>query len=221
ATITATNGSKTATLVIENVLPAGDDITIVARTELTWEPIVGRYAVVGPDGSMAEDLPADGIIRIPTDGDGPWDVHVMGDDNDWVSWQGLAAGTSLYLPIPKTIYGRIVMDEAGAYTDETIMRNVGVVTGTPDFTTYSYEGTLEIVLTTTGLSSALFDFNLSVLLGSDVKRFLHPDSQIPRVDKNEAISVPGGIVFNLLGPAIPSYVLTAPLGTHRVWSLGG
>ncbi len=221
ATITATNGDKTATIVIENVVPAGDDITIVVRTELTWEPIVGRYAVVGPDGSVAEDLPADGIIRIPTDGDGPWDVHVMGAENDWVSWLGLTAGTNLYLPIPKTVYGRVVQDQAGALTDETVLRNVGVVTGIPDFTTYSYEGTLEIVLTTTGLSSALFDFSLPVLLGSDVKRFMDPNAQIPRVDTDEPLSIPGGIVFNLLGPAIPSYVLTVPKGTHRMWSLGG
>ncbi len=221
ATITATNGDKTATIIVENVVPAGDDITIVVRTELTWEPIVGRYAVVGPDGSIAEDLPADGIIRIPTDGDGPWDVHVMGSENDWVSWLGLTAGTNLYLPIPKTVYGRVVQDQAGALTDETVLRNVGVVTGIPDFTTYSYEGTLEIVLTTTGLSSALFDFSLPVLLGSDVKRFMDPNAQIPRVDTDEPLSIPGGIVFNLLGPAIPSYVLTVPMGTHRMWSLGG
>ncbi len=222
ATITATNGSETATIVLENVLPAGDDITLIVRTELTWEPIVGRYAVVDQGGEMfADDLPADGIVRIPTTGAGPWDVHVMGSENDWVSWAGLTASTTLYLPIPKTVYGKVVQDQAGAYTDETILRNVGIVTGVPDFTTYSHEGTLEIVLTTTGLSSALFDFSLPVLLGSDVKRYLHPDSQIPRVDKNEQIGVPGGIVFNLLGPAIPSYVLTVPKGHQRMWSLGG
>jgi len=223
ATITATHGSETATLTIENVLPEGEDITIVVRTELTWEPIVGRYAVVDAAGAaVAEDLPSDGIIRIPTTPrQGPWTVHIMGEENDWVSWAGLNAGTSLYLPIPKTTYGRVVQDQAGAFTDETVLRNVGIVTGVPDFTSYSYGGTLEIVLTTTGLSSALFDFSLPVLLGSDVKRYLHPDSQIPRVDKNEQIGVPGGIVFNLLGPAIPSYILTVPKGHQRLWSLGG
>lgn len=223
-TITAHNGETSASLVLENVVPAGDDITLVVRTELTWEPVVGRYAVIdqASGAAVAEDLPADGVVRIATtDGEGPWTVHVFGEDNDWVSWVGLTAGETRYLPIPKTAWGRIVYDQSGALTEDTVMDQVGIITGVPDYTTYSYEGTLEIVLTTTGLSSALFDFNLSVLLGSDVKRFLHPDSQIPRVDKNEPISVPGGIVFNLLGPAIPSYVLTAPLGTHRVWSLGG
>jgi len=223
ATITATNGGKIATLVLENVVPAGQDITIVARTELTWEPIVGRYAVVDAAGAMvSEELPADGIIRIPTTPrEGPWTVHIMGEENDWISWAGLTAGTSLYLPIPKTVYGKIVMDQAGAYKDETVLRNVGVVTGIPDFTTYAYEGTLEIVLTTTGLSSALFDFSLPVLLGSDVNRYMDPDAQIPRVDTNQPIGVPGGIVFNLLGPAIPSYILTVPKGHQRMWSLGG
>lgn len=224
ATITATNGDKTATLVIDNVVPAGDDITLVVRTELTWEPVTGSYLVI--DQSTGEgtvsDLPLDGVVRIATAGDGPWDVHVMADDNDWVSWLGLVAGDTRYLPVPKTVYGHIVEDKEHNYiAAETELRNVGVITGVPDFTTYSHEGTLEIVLTTTGLSSALFDFSLPVLLGSDVKRYLDPASEIPSVDTDEPISVPGGIVFNLLGPAVPSYVLTAPKGHHRLWSLGG
>jgi hypothetical protein len=178
--------------------------------------------VVAPGGvSSTFELPNDGILRIATEGEGPYDVHIMAAENDWVSWFSLTPGTTLYLPLPKTIYGKVVMDQAGATTDETILRNTGIITGTPDFTTYAYEGTLEIVLTTTGLSSALFDFSLPVLLGSDVERFMDPDAQIPRVDPTEQIDIPGGIVFNLLGPAIPSYVLTAPLGHHRLWSIGG
>lgn len=223
-TITAAHGDERASIVLENVVPAAaSEITLVVRTELTWEPVVGRYAVIGPEGTTAEDLPLDGIVRIPTSGNAgdTYDVHIMGEDNDWVSWLDLAPGTQLYLPIPKTVYGKVDMDQAGTFTDLTTLRNVGIISGTPDFTTYSYEGTLEIVLTTTGLSSALFDFSLPVLLGSDVKRFMHPDAQIPRVDPTEPITIPGGIVFNLLGPAIPSYVLTAPLGHHRLWSIGG
>lgn len=223
ATITATHGDETATLTIENVVPAGDDITLVVRTELTWEPVTGSVLVIDQSTGegVVEELPLDGIVRIATAGDGPWDVHVLADDNDWVSWLGLGAGDTRYLPVPKTIYGKIVEDKEHNYLEETELRNVGVITGVPDFTTYSYEGTLEIVLTTTGLSSALFDFSLPVLLGSDVKRYLDPASEIPSVDVDDPISVPGGIVFNLLGPAIPNYVLTAPKGHHRLWSLGG
>lgn len=222
ATITATSGDKTATIVLENVVPAGNDVTLIVRTELTWEPITGSYLVVDAQGNTtAEEIPLDGIIRVPTTGSAVHDIHILADDNDWVSWLALAPGTTLYLPIPKTTHGKVVIDEAGTYTAETDLHNVGIITGVPDYTTYSYEGTLEIVLTTTGLSSALFDFNISTLLGSEVKRFLDPNAQIPRVDKTNPIGVPGGIVFNLLGPAIPSYVLTAPKGHHRLWSLGG
>jgi len=222
-TITATNGDEQASIMLDNVVPAASEITLVVRTELTWEPVIGRYAVVGPEGVTTDDLPLDGIVRIPTSGapGDTWDVHVMGDDNDWVSWLDLTPGTHLYLPVPKTIYGKVDMDQAGTFTDLSTLRNVGIIHGTPDFTTYSYEGTLEIVLTTTGLSSALFDFSLPVLLGSDVKRFMHPEAQIPRVDPTDPITIPGGIVFNLFGPAIPSYVITAPLGHHRLWSIGG
>lgn len=223
-TISAENGDESASLTLENVIPAGEDITVIVRTELTWEPVTGRYVTIdrSTGETLAEDLPADGIVRISTtDSDGPWDVHIFADDNDWLSWLGLDAGATIYLPLAKSYYGNIVYDQDGGYTDETILDNVGVIRGTPDYTTYSYEGTLEIVLTTTGLSSALFDFNLSVLLGSDVERYLHPETQIPRVDPTEPIDVPGGIVFNLIGPAIPDYILTAPRGSHRLWSLGG
>jgi hypothetical protein len=221
-TLTATHQGRTASLTLENVLPAGTDLTLVVRTELTWEPVTGYYAVVDAAGAVTTDtLPLDGIIRFPTAGEAPFDVHIFADENDWVSWLDLAPGTTLYLPIPRTLYARLDVDPAGTFTDASQMRNVGIVTGTPDFTTYGYEGALDLVLTTTGLSSALFDFSLPVLLGSDVKRYLHPDANIPRVDVTQPLTLPGGVVFNLAGPAVPNYIITAPRGVHRLWSLGG
>ncbi len=221
-TLTATSAGGTATIDLENVLPIDNDITLIVRTELTWEPVTGYYAVIdAAGGTLTDAIPTDGILRIPTDGTAPYDVHIFADENDWVSWLDLSPGTTLYLPIPRTLYARVDADPTGAFTAESQMRNVGIITGTPDYTTYNYEGALDLVLTTTGLSSALFDFSLPVLLGSDVKRYLHPDANIPRVDVTQPLTLPGGVVFNLAGPAIPSYIITAPRGLHRLWSLGG
>ncbi|MFO0746621.1 MAG: hypothetical protein U1F43_13265 [Myxococcota bacterium] len=229
ATITATLGQKTATLVVENIVPdPTDDLTIILRTELTKEPVTGTYAIVDPvSGDMVlGDLPEDGVLRFPNDGGNrlvpPFDLHVFADENDWVSWLGLPVGSVRYLPIPKAVYGRVEMDPTNAIVPETTtLDQVGVVSGIPELVHYETEGQLELVLTTQGLSSALFDFSLSVLLGADVKRYLDPNHHIPRVDASEPLTLPGGIVFNLAGPAIPSFIETLSKGHHKLWSLGG
>lgn len=225
-TITATLGDKTDTLILENVVPSpADAVTIVVRTELTWEPVVGSYVMVDNNGYTAiGTLPTDGIIRISTSQTtlvGPFDVHILSEENDWVSWLDIPSGSVKYLPIPQTIYGRLEQNQNNEFVPESQMRNVGIITGTPDMSAYQNDGALDLVLTSTGLSSALFDFSLPVLLGSDVKRYVHPDSNIPRIDKTEPLTIPGGVVFNLAGPAIPSYVLAAPRGSHRLWTIGG
>ncbi len=225
-TITATLGTETSTIVLENVVPNPvDQLTVIVRTELTWEPLVGSYIIVDKNGAhITDDLPADGIIRVYTGNltlVGPFDVHVLSEENDWVSWLALETGSVRYLPVPRTLYGRLEANQDNEFVPESQMRNVGIISGTPDMSSYRYEGALDLVLTSTALSSALFDFSLPVLLGSDVKRFVHPDSNIPRIDKTEPLTIPGGVVFNLAGPAIPSYVLAAPMGRHRLWSIGG
>ncbi len=202
----------------------GDALTVIALTEKTREPVAGTYAVVDGAGTTLEidDIPADGVIRFADEAAGPFDLHIFADAHDWVSWRGLAKGAVLSLPMAPSAYGRVQMDiDGNIIAEETTLDHVGLIRGTPDFGDYSYEGTLEIVITSVGLSNALFDFSLPVLLGSDVKRFLDQDSQIPRVDKSEPIDVPGGIVLGLLGPAIADFVLTAPKGETNLWTLGG
>lgn len=225
-TITATLGQKTDTIILENVVASPiDAVTMVVRTELTWEPLVGSYVMVDNNGYTAiGTIPNDGIIRVSTSQStlvGPFDIHVLSEENDWVSWLDIPSGSVKYLPVPQTIYSRLEANQDNEFVAESQMRNVGIISGTPDLSSNKYEGALDLVLTSTGLSSALFDFSLPVLLGSDVKRYVHPDSNIPRIDKTEALTIPGGVVFNLAGPAIPSYVLAAPRGTHRLWTIGG
>jgi len=223
ATVTATLGDKTGTIRIENVVPdPTDTITVIVRTELTLEPVEGTYAFVNGAGITVGELPVDGVIRFDGE-DGPYDLHVLGTDNDWVSWIGVAEGTTLYLPIPRASYGKVEMDEAGAIDgDASVLDGVGIVEGTPEFVNYPNEGAIELVLTSQGLSSALFDFSLSVLLGADVKRYFHPDNKLPQVDTTKPVTLPGGIIFNFLNyPAIDSFVMTLPEGEHKLWSLGG
>lgn len=223
ATITAKLGDETGTLVLENVIPdPTDTITVIVRTELTLEPVEGSYALINGAGVTLGELPSDGIIRFDGE-DGPYDLHVLADDNDWVSWLGVAEGTTLYLPIPRAAYGKVEMDAEGTIDGAaSVLDGVGIVQGTPEFVRYDNEGALELVLTSQGLSSALFDFSIGVLLGADVKRYFHPDTTIPQVDTTEPVTLPGGIIFNFLGsPAISSFVMTLPKGDHKLWSLGG
>jgi len=139
-----------------------------------------------------------------------------------VSHLGLEAGEVLSLPLSVAAYGRIASDPAGAIVaEETTLDHVGILRGTPDFGDYFLEGALEIVLTSGALSNALFDFSLPVLLGADVRRFISSGHSIPQVNATEELTVPGGIVFNLVTPAIPDFMLAAPRGNLALWSLGG
>ncbi len=230
-TITAHAGDKTASIDVVNVVPdPTDTLTVIVRTELTGEPVTGTYAVTTPTGESVAlaPIPADGILRVatatgqPADG---WTLHVFADNNDWVTWQGLATGQVLDLALPKTVYSKIELDPTGAVVAEgTTLHNTGVLMGTPDFGAYQYgspSASLELVVTTYGLSSALFDFSLPVLLGADVKRYLDPNHHIPRVSASDPLTIPGGVVFNLAGPAIPYFVLGAPAGKRGLWTLGG
>ncbi|MCB9731237.1 MAG: hypothetical protein H6745_01240 [Deltaproteobacteria bacterium] len=226
ATITAaTAGGQTATWTVRNVLPATDGFTAVIADEVTAEAAAGKYAILDHTGGavLVEDvIPTDGVIRYENPTAAALDLHVYATDHDWISWLGADAHATLYLPLARTLNSKVELDMAGDVVAEgTTLEGAGIVRGMPDMTDYLREGSLEIGLTSFALSSALFDFNLKVLLGSDVKRFLDPNHHIPQVDGSSPLTVPGGIVFNLAGPAVPSFVLTAGEGHHRMWTLSG
>jgi len=227
ATITATRpGGAAATITLRNVVPGpADTLTVIVADELSLAPVRGHWALVAGDGAaITGAIPEDGVIRHDGDlGPGGVDLHVFADEHDWVSWLGLDGDPpTLYLPVARTIHSRVEMSMEGEILPaETELVNVGIVEGAPDMTDYERLGAFEIGLTSFGLSTALFDFNLKVLLGADVKRFLHPQHNVPQVDASEPITAPGGVIFNLAGPALPSFVLTAPGGSHRMWSLAG
>lgn len=228
ATITATlsGGASTATITATNVLfPEDAHLAAAVIDEVTRAPLTGSYAVVNADtGALLVEaaIPADGVIvYTPSVAEGV-DLHVFADGHDWVSWLGAADGARLVLPIAQTFYSRVELSPEGdIVAEDSSLEGVGVLAGIPDLSLYERLGELELSLNSFALSSALFDFNLQVLLGADVKRYLDPDHNIPQVDPTEPLTVPGGITFNLAGPAVPSFVLSAPAGSHRLWSLGG
>ncbi|PIE17222.1 MAG: hypothetical protein CSA66_06380 [Proteobacteria bacterium] len=226
ATITATLDASgaSATWAVRNVLVDADDtLTIIAVDDRSLAPLSAKVVVVPASGAaFISDLPADGVFRSDMAlGDGV-DVHVFADGHDWVSWLAIADATVIYLPVARTVFSRVDKSPEGNIVPETtILQAAGVVTGAPQDGLYSREGALELSLSSFALSTALFDFNLQVLLGADVKQYLDPDHHIPRVDASEPMTAPGGITFGLAGPALPEFTLAAPRGTHRLWTLGG
>jgi len=225
ATITATLDGETATITVRNVLVSSDALDVIVVDEATVSPLTsGRYVILNhATGAelVNEVLPTDGVIHYAGELTDGVDLHVFADDHDWVSLVGIDSARAVYLPIAQTHYAKIEMNPSNDIVEATILDNVGIVRGTPDMSLYDNDDPLEISLTSFALSSALFDFNLQVLLGADVKRYLDPDHSIPQVDPTEPITVPGGIIFNLSTPAVPSFVLSAPKGQNRLWSLGG
>lgn len=226
AIITAsTAGGKSASWVARNVVPASDGFTAIIADEVTAEAAAGRYAIADDaNGTVLVEgvIPADGVIRYESPGAAVLALHVYAADHDWVSWLGADAHATLYLPLARTLNSEVKLDEDDAVVAaDTVLEGAGIVRGVPDMSDYMREGTLEIGLASFALSSALFDFNLKVLLGSDVTRYLDKNHHIPQVDGTKPLTVPGGIIFNLAGPAIPSFVLTAGEGHHRLWTLSG
>ena len=226
AQVTARVGAATVATISVSVLPVDQTtgLTVLLRSTSLSTPLAGVWALVDAGGQTVHQatIPADGLLHHPGELAGNVDLHIFADHHDWVSWTGLVPGAVLDLPVAPAAYGRIELDPAGAIVaDSTRLDHVGLIRGTPDFGNYSAEGAFEVVLTSTRLGTALFDFSLPALLGADVKRYLHPDHNIPRVSAADSLSVPGGVVFNLAGPAIPDYTLTAPEGKPGVWTLGG
>lgn len=225
-TVTA-EGGATDTITLANVLPAVDaTLTVITVIEGTLTPVSGRYALVDhSDGSVVttDVIPADGIITtsaaLPTGG---FDVHVFGDGVDWITYLG-AEGPVLYLPIPRTIYGEIELDDKAALVEAgTELIGTNILTGAPDYTSYPIQGEFEISLNSFALSSGLLDFNIDGLLGINVKRYFDPAFPLAGVvDVTQQTDIPGGLTFGLEGPAIPEFWLAAPGGTQTLWSLGG
>lgn len=225
ATITATTAdARVTTTTVRNVVAnSGDTYTVVAVEEGDLTPVAGTYALVesGTGALVASGaIPADGVIRYA----GPEpsvDIHVFGQATDWVTWLGAAPGT-VFLPTPRTFWGAITLDQAAAVvTDSTELIGANIVRGLVGMENYPKLGELELSLTSFAFSASLLDFNLQSIIGANVVRFFDPAASIPGVDKNSVAEIPGGVTFGLESPAIPDFVLAAPKGTHRLWSLGG
>lgn len=225
ATLTAkTSDGRTVATTLRNVVAAqGDTYTIIAVEEGDLAPIVGFYALVDStsgDSLAAGPIPADGIIRY-AGAEALVDIHIFGATTDWVSWLRAAPGT-LFLPTPRAFWGAISLDQSGAVVAAaTKLVGANIVRGLVGMEDYTKDGELELSLTSFPFSASLFDFNLQSIIGANVKRFFDPGASIPGVDLNTVAEIPGGVSFALDTPAIRDFVLAAPRGTHRVWSLGG
>ncbi len=230
ATITATltaNPATTASVAVRTVVPdAAETATILVVSDTDAAPLSGKYALLDPaDGTplATGDLPGDGVIRytqpLPAGG---VDVHVFADDADWASWLGFAGGT-LLLPLAPTAYGEVELNKDQSLNpDATTLEAVSIVNGKPDFGLYEREGEFVVTISSFAMGNSLMDFNVAALLGSDVRRYIDPDFALGGfVDTDQISDIPGGLTFELSGPAIPDFWLTAAAGTHTQWTLGG
>lgn len=223
-TATATDGGATAILTMRNVVPAASaTLTVIAVEEGSLAPVTGSYALVDTEGATVAtgDVAEGGLISYDgAVGDG-LDVHIFGDTTDWVSWLGAGEGV-LYLPLGRSFWGEVVLnEEAEVVEDETELIGANILTGSVDLADYEKLGELDMTVTSFQFSSALFDFNLESIIGSNVKRFFDPEVAIPGLDDSSVAEIPGGLTFFVAGPAIPQYFLSAPKGQHRIWTLGG
>jgi len=228
ATITATaDGGASDSITLATVLPPQDaTLTVVTVVEGSTEPVAGRYALVdrGAGTTIATDvIPADGVISTTTAiPSGGIDVHVFGDNTEWVSLLG-AQGPVVYLPAKRIVFGEIQLTpEAELVPDSTTLTNANILKGVPDFTQYPTIGEFEVSLSSFALSSSLLDFNIDAILGSEVRRYFDPDFPLSGlIDVTQESEIPGGLTFGLEGPAIPDFWLTAPGGKQTLWTLGG
>lgn len=225
ALVTAELGDANASVEIHNVVPEPDTtLTIVALEDDNLDPVGGTYALVdSTSGTLleADVIPQNGIIQTSVETTSGVDVHILGESADWSTFLG-ATGGVLYLPATRTLWGLIVMDkEAEVVVEETELVGANVLRGAVDFSLYAKDGELDLTLSSFPFASGLFDFNLQTILGANVKRFFHPDAAIPGVSSEDTAEIPGGLTFAIAGPAVPDFVLAAPRGSHRVWTLGG
>lgn len=226
ATITATSGGKSATVTIRNVVPEeGATATVICVEQGGLVPVEGRYALVSPlDGAVVEkgDIPVDGVIstdiEFPADG---LDLHIIGPKTDWVSWLGFGGG-EVFMPISIATFGAIAIDQQNQIREEdTELLRANVVRGEVSFEEYLTGGEFDVTVNSFGLSNALFDFSLPAILGPNVKRYFHPEANVPGLNVAEEAEIPGGITFALAGPVLPDFYLAAPEGQHTLWTMGG
>ena len=225
AVLTATHaGGATASITLRNVtLSPEDTLTVITLTEGTLKPASGNYAMV--DTSTGEAvasgaLPESGVISTNHAAADGLDVHIFADEHDWVSHLKVT-GATLFVPLTPTMWGSVAMTPEGELTDETELFGATVIEGAVDMGDYDKPGEVELTLSALPFGATLFDFNLESILGANVKRFFHPDTQLPGVDTTETLEMPGGLTFAFAGPAVPTYVLAVPPGSSTLWTLGG
>lgn len=225
-TATATGGAND-TITLANVVPdGGATFTAVTAVEGTVTPVAGRYALVDHDTQTVVETNAiggDGIISttatVPAGG---FDVHVFGDNSEWISVLAVTEAV-IYLPIRRQTFGEIELDNTATLVPEgTDLIGTNILRGAPDYSIYPTQGEFEVSLNSFALSSGLLDFNLDAILGSNVKRYFDPDFPLAGlIDITQQSEIPGGLTFGLEGPAIPDFVLAAPAGKQTLWTLGG
>ncbi len=223
-TATAVEGGDTATITMRNVVPEdGATLTVIVVEEGALTPATGSYALVDGTGATVASgtIGAGGLISYAGSVGEGLDVHVFPDTTDWVSWLGASEGV-LYLPLARSFWGEVVLDkEAQVVEADTQLVGANILKGSVDLADYEKLGELDLTVTSFQFSSTLFDFNLESIIGSNVKRFFDPEVAIPGLDDSSVAEIPGGLTFYVAGPAIPDFFLSAPKGTHRVWTLGG
>ncbi|MGM0574981.1 MAG: hypothetical protein ACQEXJ_04535 [Myxococcota bacterium] len=224
-TASLTDGSDMEDIIVlRNVAAAeGDTLTVVVFEERHTDPVSGSYGLVDSGTGAFLDsgpIPEDGVITWDGAIEAGIDVHVFGEGTDWVSWLG-AQGGVLALPVRRTFWGSVVMDqEAEIVPEETVLKGANILRGEVGLGDYPKSGELELTLTSFPFASGLFDFNLTSIVGANVERYFDPDA-MDLFDKDEPAEIPGGVTFAINEPAIPDFVLAAPKGRHHVWTLGG
>jgi hypothetical protein len=218
--------SVTASVQMRNVATTpGQTLLVLATQRNSVQAVAGRYALIGSQAGetlAAGALPDSGVIAF-TDPlpEGGVDVHVFGAKSDWISVLGVKGGVVL-LPSGEVAWSELAVTKDGEVDLEaSSLDGMRAISGIPDFSDYDKTGEFEVTLNCFALSDALFDFSLDALLGSDMKRYFHPDASIPGIDKTEPAEMPGGVTFGLGGPALPEYWLASTPNKRLLWTLGG
>jgi hypothetical protein len=189
---------------------------------LTREP-VDAYTLVELDGVETSGVATDGVFGIPDVGTA--DVHVLSSGHHYVSYFGvdLAQDSDIVVFLPRRFDVELDIDQNGDLLPEAQKFNGdgAVFSGKPLYDLYSKLGEIELGVTSIGVTDGLFEFDLPVILGPNVKRYWDPEAPAGIFDPEEQTELPGGISFALGFPVISSFWLAGPPGLQPMWTLGG
>jgi len=201
-------------------------LRLAAIEEGTIAPVAGVFYVAASADATPTLIDAPkGVVEL-ADVSFPTDIHFFAEGHQYVSIMGYepAAGggvAEVMLPAARTMYAKLSVDkEDTLVVKDSEFDGADVVKGKVNYPGTNADGEAALGVTSVAFNQSLFNFNLDLIIGPNVKRYFDKDAPT-FFDNSKPSTIPGGLCFALGKPLLSTWWLAATPGPKLLWTLGG